>query len=151
MKHTVTILLASLLAAVFGCASYAPLKSMRGTDVSDQDKAPAQKPYSERSPGAGSPELIARTFVQQPPLIPHGVEKYMPITLQENACLDCHVSDEFKGKKMPMMGDSHFSKTRKEKDGSRAVEMVRWQCDSCHVAQSDAPPLVENTFVGNVR
>ncbi len=49
------------------------------------------------------------------------------------------------------MGDSHFSKTRKEKDGSRAVEMVRWQCDSCHVAQSDAPPLVENTFVGNVR
>jgi len=33
MKKTVTILLASLLAVVVGCASYEPLTSMRGADV----------------------------------------------------------------------------------------------------------------------
>ena len=151
MKHPVIILLASLLTIIVGCASYEPLASMRGTDVSAEDKAPGQKLYPERSPGTGSPELIRRTFTEQPPLIPHAVEKYEPITLQANDCVDCHISDEFKGKKMPRMGDSHFSKTRKETDGSPAVDMVRWQCTGCHVPQVDAPALVENRFIGNIK
>ncbi|TSA00331.1 MAG: nitrate reductase cytochrome c-type subunit; periplasmic nitrate reductase electron transfer subunit [Rhodocyclaceae bacterium] len=151
MNKTVTILLASLLTVMVGCAGYEPLVSMRGTEVSAADKAPDQKQYSERSPGAGSPELIRRTFAEQPPLIPHAVEKYEPITLKANDCLDCHVSDEFKGRKMPKMGDSHFSKTRKEADGSLAVDMARWQCLGCHVPQVNAPALVENRFIGDIK
>ncbi|MDO8786893.1 MAG: nitrate reductase cytochrome c-type subunit [Sulfuritalea sp.] len=151
MNKTVTILLASLLTVMVGCAGYEPLVSMRGTEVSAADKAPDQKPYSERSPGAGSPALISRTFTEQPPLIPHAVEKYEPITLKANDCLDCHISDEFKGRKMPKMGDSHFSKIRKETDGSPSVETSRWQCIGCHVPQVDAPALVENRFIGNIK
>ena len=151
MKKTVTILLASLLTVIVGCASYEPLVSMRGTEVNSADQAPDQKQYSERSPGSHSAQLIQRTFAEQPPLIPHAVEKYEPITLKANDCVDCHISDEFKGKKMPRMGDSHFSKTRKEADGSAAVDMTRWECTSCHVAQVDAPALVENRFIGNIK
>ena len=46
------------------------------------------------------------------------------------------------------MGDTHlvFSK-----DGTKKmVTMDRYQCNTCHVPQVDAKPLVENTFVGNV-
>ena len=36
----------------------------------------------------------------------------------------------------------------KQADGTPAVEMSRYQCDSCHVPQVDAKPLVDNAFVG---
>lgn len=148
MKKTVTILLATLLTTIMGCASYDRVSSMRGADVAAGDKAPDTKQYAERLPDANLSALIPRTFKGQPPLIPHATAKYEPITIEENACLDCHITDDFKGKKMPKIGDSHFSTTRKESDGTPAVNMVRWQCNSCHVQQVDAPPLVENDFVG---
>ncbi|MGE5466957.1 MAG: nitrate reductase cytochrome c-type subunit [Ignavibacteria bacterium] len=149
MKRTVTLVLAGLLASLIGCSSYLPVSSMRGADVAAADKAPDQKRYTERLPDADAKALIPRTFTGQPPLVPHTVAKYEPITVEENACLDCHITDEFKGRKMPRVGDSHFSKTRKESDGTPAVSMMRWQCNSCHVAQADAKPLVDNDFVGN--
>jgi cytochrome c-type protein NapB len=40
------------------------------------------------------------------------------------------------------MGDSHFV--------NQKVSMTRWQCNSCHVPQVDAAPLVKQNFVGNV-
>lgn len=149
MKKTLSLALATLLASIIGCASTTPPVSMRGDKVDAADRAPAAKTYSEKAPGVGQQSLIARTFTTQPPLIPHTVEKYEPITAGENACLECHISDELRGKKMPKMGTSHFSKTVKESDGSAAVEMSRFQCNSCHVPQVDAKELVENTFVGN--
>lgn len=136
------------LAAIAACSTVQPLQFMRGADVAAADQAPVEKRYAERAPDADLTALIPRTFKGQPPLIPHATEKYLPITVGENACLDCHIDDDFKGRKMPRIGESHFSKTQKEADGSPAVAMSRWQCNSCHVQQVDAPPLVENTFVG---
>jgi nitrate reductase (cytochrome), electron transfer subunit len=150
MKLTVSILMATLLAAIAGCAANEPVASMRGSAVNAADQPPDAKQYSDKVPGVGDEHLIQRTYSKQPPLVPHAVAKYEPITVEENACLDCHISDEFRGKKMPRIGKSHFSKTRKESDGSPAVEMSRWQCNTCHVPQVDAKPLVENTFVGDV-
>lgn len=148
MKKTVSFALATLIASIVGCASTQAPVAMRGTEVLGVDKAPDVKQYTQKSPGARGSELITRTFLTQPPLIPHETEKYEPITTADNACLECHVSDELNGKKMPKMGVSHFSKTKKEKDGSPSVEMSRFQCNACHVAQVDAKPLVDNQFVG---
>jgi cytochrome c-type protein NapB len=148
MKHS--ILLATLLVVVASCASYGPVTSMRGSDITVADRAPDTKAYADKMPGVGPGNLIQRTFVGQPPLIPHTVEKYEPITLEDNACLNCHITDEFKGQKMPRMGESHFSKVLKEADGTPAVNMVRWQCNSCHAPQADARPLIDNTFVGHI-
>ncbi|MGE5467432.1 MAG: nitrate reductase cytochrome c-type subunit [Ignavibacteria bacterium] len=147
MKN-VFIAIASL-AAVAACSTVQPLQFLRGSDVATADQAPVEKQYAQRAPNADMTALIPRTFKGQPPLIPHEVEKYLPITMEENDCLDCHISDDFKGRKMPRMGDSHFSATEKEADGSAKVNMSRWQCNSCHVPQVDAPPLIENTFVGH--
>lgn len=147
-KTAVSIALATVVATVIGCATVLPPMSMRGDAVPAADKAPDIKNYSSKQPGVGEPQLVARTYAWQPPVIPHSIEKYVPITAEENACLECHTTDELRGKKVPKMGESHFSKTAKEKDGSPAVEMTRFQCDSCHVPQVDAKPLVDNLFVG---
>jgi cytochrome c-type protein NapB len=147
MKKTVSIALATLVVSVIGCASSGPV-SMRGSNVDSADRAPDTKTYTVKQAGVGQEQLIARTFVGQPPMVPHTTEKYEPLKAEDNACIECHISDELRGKKMPKMGLSHFSKTLKEKDGSPMVEMSRFQCNNCHVPQVDAKPLVDNAFVG---
>ncbi len=143
MKKTVIILLASLLTVIVGCASYEPLTSLRGTDVAAPDKAPVELKYQGSKPG--SQQIIARTFAQQPPVIPHAVANFDDINLTENQCLDCHGPDNHVKKNSPKLGDSHFVAAGKTFDASRYV------CSNCHVAQVDAPALVENRFVGNVK
>jgi cytochrome c-type protein NapB len=149
MMKTVAILAATLLGAIAGCTS--TTVSMRGSEVAAADRAADAKEYSTKTPGLGEQMLIARTFLGQPPLVPHTVERYEPITRDENACLECHVTDELRGQKMPKMGKDHFSATAKQADGSPEVEMSRWQCDICHVPQVNAKPLVDNSFVGVTR
>ena len=143
MNKTVTILLASLLTVIVGCASYEPLVSLRGSDVAAADKAPAALAYAGKRPG--TQPTIARTFAQQPPVIPHAVDNFDEVTLAENQCLDCHGPANYVKKNSPKMGDSHFLAATKAFDASRHV------CSSCHVAQVDAPALVENRFIGNIK
>jgi cytochrome c-type protein NapB len=151
MKKTVSIVLATIVATVIGCATTLPPAPMRGSDVSAPDKAPDLKPYAEKTPGVGQAKLIERTFVGQPPMVPHSIEKYVPLTVEENACMECHQTTEIRGQKIPQIGTSHFSKTAVTKAGKPVLEMSRFQCDSCHVPQVDAKPLVESGFVGVVK
>lgn len=151
MKKTVSIVFATILATVIGCANTLPPAPMRGADVSAPDKAPVLKQYAEKMPGVGETKLIERTFVGQPPMVPHSIEKYVPLTIEENACIECHQTLEIRGQKIPQIGTSHFSKTVKTKAGAPALEMSRFQCDNCHVPQVDAKPLVESHFVGVIK
>ncbi len=148
MKKTVSIVLATLVASVIGCATTMPPTPMRGADVTAPDNAPDVKQYAGKTPGVGQPTLIERTFVGQPPMVPHSIEKYVPLTMEENACMECHQTEEIRGQKIPQIGTSHFSKTAKSSNGKPALEMSRFQCDSCHVPQVDAKELVESRFVG---
>jgi len=92
------------------------------------------------------PPDIARTFKEQPPLVPHATDNFDEITVEENQCLSCHSLEKFKEKKAPRIGDSHLAADGQKK----VVTMDRYQCNSCHVPQVDARPLVDNTFVGNM-
>ena len=148
MKKTVSIVLATLVATVIGCAATMPPVPMRGADVTAPDKAPDLKQYAEKVPGVGQAKLIERTFIGQPPMVPHTIEKYVPLTIEENACMECHQTEEIRGQKIPQIGVSHFSKTEKNKAGKPVLEMSRFQCDSCHVPQVDAKELVDSKFVG---
>ncbi len=143
MKKPMTITLAVLLAAI-SAALFSPLtgaetagvQSLRMEDVVAPDRAPEEKAQLGDMPGAQKP--IARTFQQQPPLIPHATANFDEITLKENPCLLCHETNA------PKAGVSHFKdiKGKMQKTVSRA----RYVCTQCHVPQVDAPPLVENTF-----
>lgn len=151
MKHTLKTTLAVLATAA--CWALAPqalaqetAQSIRGADVSAADPAPATKAYLGGKPGGQ--EKVARTFKGQPPVIPHAVTNFDEITLEENQCLTCHGADTYKKKNAPKIGDSHFL----DRDGKKLenASALRHNCVQCHVPQVDAPPLVENTFKGEV-
>jgi cytochrome c-type protein NapB len=148
LKKTASLAIATLIASVIGCASTSGPTPMRGAAVPTPDKAPTIKEYAEKVPGVGQPQLIARTFIGQPPMVPHTIEKYVPLTIEENACMECHQTADIRGQKIPQIGVSHYSKTVKTKAGKPALEMSRFQCDSCHVPQVDAKELVDSKFVG---
>lgn len=146
MKQTI-LTLALLLGAASAWAADAPVVSMRGADVAAEDPAPDVKEYAGKRPGMQ--QKVARTFAQQPPVIPHAVANFDDINLEENQCLDCHGPAKYKEKKSPKIGDSHF----RDRDGNKLTDVsaLRHNCTQCHVPQTDAPPLVENTFVGNLK
>jgi cytochrome c-type protein NapB len=151
MKQTVKTTFAVLAsAACWALASPALAQEaptpMRGADVAAVDQAPDAKKYIGGKPGGQ--EKVARTFNDQPPVIPHAVENFDEITLEENQCLSCHGADTYKKKKAPKIGDSHFL----DRDGKKlpSAAAARHNCTQCHVPQVDAPPLVGNDFKGDV-
>lgn len=144
MKRSVTMILAAALAAVaFGCTQFGGVSTLRGADTAATDQAPAEQlAYTGKKPGLQKP--IARTFSTQPPLVPHAVDNFDEITVEENQCMTCHGLDAYQKKNAPKLGDSHLD------GGKKMVAMDRYQCNSCHVPQVDAKPLVDNTFVGHM-
>lgn len=138
------------LAALAACFSFSALAadtthSMRGIDVAAPDPVAAEKHYVGKRPGTQEP--LARTFSTQPPLIPHAVENFDEINLEENQCMDCHSAANHEKKHAPKLGDSHFI----TRDGKKLSEgsAARYNCTQCHVPQVDAPPLVDNAFKGD--
>jgi cytochrome c-type protein NapB len=86
-------------------------------------------------------------FADAPPVVSHGVAEFIPITLDENMCLECHaVAEKVEGEPTPMP-ESHYVDLRNQPDvvGSE-VAGARYVCTSCHAASTDAEPLVTNTF-----
>lgn len=150
MRIALTMALAAALAAaVYGCArmagpdaSFSGISTLRGADAAATDTAPEAKAYAGKRPGSG--QSIARSFREQPPLVPHAIDNFDEITVSDNQCLECHGVDTAAAKKAPRVADSHLLGS-----GQHAtLRMDRYQCNSCHVPQVDAPPLVRNTFVG---
>ena len=113
------------------------LQSLRaGTPVS-QDNPPANH-RQERDHPVGD-----RDFVQMPPLVPHSITGYQ-ITKNFNKCMDCHAWQKTKESGATKISVTHF----KTRDGVELdqVSPRRYFCTQCHVPQSDAKPLVGNTF-----
>jgi len=106
----------------------------------------AQMPPEVFKPKVDQPS-IKRNFKAQPPLIPHTVDKY-EINLKINRCLKCHDKPNYEDEEAPMVGKSHYiGPDGKERD---QINMSRYFCSQCHVPQTVATPLVENSFVGTV-
>jgi cytochrome c-type protein NapB len=155
MDRTLMMALAAALAAGLGLAACVsapttpaapaiPLASLRGSDTAAADQAPAVREQLGRKPGLQ--EKIARTFVGQPPLIPHATDNFDEVTLADNQCLECHGVQTSVKKAAPRISDSHLVSATGQKlpdaDGRRHA------CQLCHVPQFDAKPLVDNAFVG---
>ena len=115
MKRSVTIILAAALTAISGWSlaqQVAGVQTLRGADTAAADQAPdAQKAYTGKKPGLQKP--IARTFKEQPPLVPHAVDNFDEITVEENQCMSCHSLEKFKEKNAPKSGVSQLGSTQK--------------------------------------
>ena len=145
MRTTVILSLAALLAA--GCTS-APIPDtalgLSKGSVFEVPTPPAMQ-ANQRSPGEGP--LVPRPYPIAPPQAPHAVADFLPITLTQNACLDCHGVKEKKPGDPTPIPPSHYTDYRLVPDrvGDK-VAGARYVCVSCHTARTDAPDLVGNHF-----
>jgi cytochrome c-type protein NapB len=106
--------------------------------------------YGEAQPGQS--KVLPRAYPGAPPQIPHDIGDFLPITAQNNMCISCHAQPEQWGKK-PVKGTptpippSHYTDLRNP-SGKVTDHLMgaRFNCNQCHVPQTDAAPLVENTF-----
>lgn len=101
----------------------------------------------------GEPPLIAkpmkddvkrhRNYPMQPPVIPHNIQGYQ-VDLKVNKCLSCHARKRAEDAQAPMISVTHYM----DRDGNFLADISprRYFCNQCHVEQTDARPLVENTF-----
>ena len=86
---------------------------------------------------------VMRNYPEQPPVIPHSIDNDQ-LTLKTNRCLDCHRRQYTEGSGAPMISVTHFM----DRDGQVLADVTprRYFCTECHVQQTDAKPLVPNTF-----
>ena len=95
----------------------------------------------------GDAPLPERPFYLSPPVITHTLEGMLPITRAVNECIECHEVDEREPGEPTPIPPSHFVDLRNAPDAKQdAVVGSRYNCVSCHVAQSDVLPLVESNF-----
>ncbi len=112
---------------------------------------PTPEAFTYSTAKAGKSEVLPRAWPGIPPLIPHRIDEYLPIVAEDNQCRDCHEKPKLIGReprkgKSPM-SRSHYVDQRGDSD-EMSDELVgaRFVCTQCHVPQSGAPALVENTF-----
>lgn len=142
------------LASLLLIAALAPQESTKGipdtklglskTSVFD---TPAPEATVKNRSEPGERPLVARGFPEQPPPVPHGIDDYLPITLSENQCADCHMEEERKiaGEPTPIPS-SHYFDLRAPKKTQNTLVGARYNCMSCHVSPGGNAPLTGNTF-----
>lgn len=86
-------------------------------------------------------------FADAPPVVPHGVAEFIPITLDENMCLECHgVEEKVEGEPTPIPQSHYVDLRNRPGEVNGEIAGARYVCTTCHVASTDAAPLVANTF-----
>jgi len=105
---------------------------------------PDPPPFAWNASDPGENERLPRANPIAPPRIPHGIAEFVPISLQTNACLDCHALDA--GADAPELPASHRTDLRNAPAVvAPTVAGARYNCVSCHVPTSDAKPLRANS------
>jgi len=140
---------------------------LRKTDLYSEDTTTGHKAvYSTTYTGSG--HKIKRAFQDAPPMIPHDVVGLIPITINDNQCIGCHMPKEAKemGMGATPIPSSHFLDMRPKHsfDGKQFKKTIdnmknevsikkgtklsgaRFNCTQCHAPQSGDDLAVENTF-----
>ena len=139
MPVLTTVMLTAVMLTVGSLAvAQEPVESLRGTtEIEDLSATPESSRWqNDRKP-------ITRSFVQQPPLIPHSTKGYQ-INLKFNKCLNCHSWAKYEKSGATKISQTHFQ----DRDGNDLanVSASRYFCTQCHVEQRNVNPLVDNEF-----
>ena len=157
MNTTIRISTVLVLAAVVhGCAGATKTDPSSQPAIPDREvglskesvfDTPTPAPIAPNTREPGEQAKVAAAFHGSPPVIPHTVVDFVPITADGNMCIDCHaIEDAGQGDPTPIP-TSHYTDLRND-PGTVMDEVVgaRYRCTACHAPQTDAPPLVENHF-----
>ena len=138
---------------------------LRKTGIYAEDDTISSK-TEYRSAQAGESTKIKRAFQDAPPMIPHDVKDFLPITRENNACVSCHAPEIAPAMGATPIPASHFldmrprhicdgvkfkksiDNTKNETDVKKLTHLnqARYNCSQCHAPQSQGNPSVENLF-----
>ena len=138
---------------------------LRKTDLYQENDTTASK-TEYRGAQAGTSTKIKRAFQDAPPMIPHDVTDFLPITREYNACVGCHAPDIAPAMGATPIPPSHYldmrprhicdgvkfkkkiDNTKNETDIKKLTHLsqARFNCSQCHAPQSQGNPSVENLF-----
>lgn len=173
MKNSLLVCLIILIAILAGCSSNQKDEEWIADEnidmsedllMSDESVLTDMPEYSKIR--GGESQTLDRSFANAPPLIPHRVGGFLPVKVDDNKCLICHLpakAPEFKATPMPM---THFTSYRPkviEEDGKYRVDAshdesevvetdlehfngAMFNCSQCHVPQANVTLDVENLF-----
>lgn len=147
MKKTIFGVAAALLlvaasdAGTPATAQEKQIQSLRGAVGLDETN-PAPDLHKQQTG-----DRFQRAYRQQPPLIPHPIDKYQ-INLKVNQCLRCHDWPYNAQENAPKVSETHYI----DRNGVALdrVASTRWFCTQCHVPQASASALVPNSFKSTV-
>jgi cytochrome c-type protein NapB len=153
MRYRVNVVIVALgVLAILGCAGAPEVEKavtdnemgLTPTSVFDTPD-PIVPAIAAKDPGEN--ELLGAYFSGSPPLIPHRIEDFVPIRIGENMCLECHdlpdqIGEETVAGDATPMPASHY----RDEDASGGASGARFTCTQCHAPQTDAEPLVANTY-----
>lgn len=124
---------------------------LRKVDLQDEKNVKLLD-YEYISSAAGESERIERSFENAPPMISHSVEGMLPITNTEggNQCLTCHDPKSAADVGAVAVPSSHTYDLRLNKSLGE-VANARFNCVLCHTPQTNALPLITNTFTPDFR
>jgi cytochrome c-type protein NapB len=138
MNKLMLVLSGMLLCGAGAVHSADTIQSLRGNVPLDQERGAPDFKNTQRDR-----DPIPRDYIQQPPLIPHNIDRYQ-ITRNHNKCMSCHSWSSYKQVGATKVSLTHF-KDRAGTDMAN-VSPRRYFCTQCHVPQVNAKPLVENEF-----
>ncbi len=138
---------------------------LRKTDLYSENTTTAVKTEYSRAQATTSTK-IQRAFQDAPPMIPHNTIGMLPIKINDNRCISCHMPEMAGGLGATPLPSSHFTDFRPKhtiKNGKfqKAVDNYknevainktdklqgsRFNCTLCHAPQSQGDLIVENNF-----
>jgi len=146
-------------------------KSLDTTGLTSDVNLLAEMPtYSTSEAGAAT--NFERAFENAPPMIPHKTTSFVPITMNNNLCLSCHIPENAKKIGATSMPETHFINFRPEliqENGLYQVDanenkneivsqklgaelnMARYNCTQCHASQANVTVDIENYFTPDFR
>ncbi len=135
-----------LVLILISCADVAPIPdSQIGLSKESVFEVPNPDPVEENLTDPGEGPLVPRAFTGSPPRISHSIADMVPITRDENLCLDCHMLEEKSAGEPTPIPESHYVDLRHAPDEVRDTPAgARYNCTMCHVSQTGAAPLVAN-------
>jgi cytochrome c-type protein NapB len=109
----------------------------RGVPLDQEDNAPPMA----RVENADLKRV--RAYPMQPPTIPHTIDGY-EVDKYTNRCMLCHARANAETFQAPPVSVTHYM----DRDAQflATISPRRYFCNQCHVVQTDARPLVANTF-----
>ena len=84
-----------------------------------------------------------RAYPMQPPTIPHAIDGY-EVSRNANRCMLCHARANAEQFQAPPVSVTHYMD--RDDQFLATISPRRYFCNQCHVVQTDARPLVANTF-----